>query len=62
VLRKADHVLAPDETARTLIASVVERNVTVLGGRAAKRARRAAAGTQYGILRNHCAWLDRTRT
>ena len=41
VLRKADHVLAPNETARTLIATVVERDVTLLGGRAAKRARAA---------------------
>ena len=37
VLREADHVLAPNETARTLMASVVERNVTLLGGRATKR-------------------------
>jgi hypothetical protein len=37
VLRKAGHVLAPNETARTLMASVVERNVTLLGARAAKR-------------------------
>jgi GT2 family glycosyltransferase len=37
VLRKADYVLAPNETARTLMASVVERNVTLLGGRAATR-------------------------
>jgi hypothetical protein len=41
VLRKADRILAPNETARALIASVVERNATVLGGRAAKRARAA---------------------
>jgi GT2 family glycosyltransferase len=41
VLRKADHVLVPNETARTLIARVVERNVMLLGGRAAKRAREA---------------------
>ncbi|MBV9630403.1 MAG: hypothetical protein JO230_20085, partial [Xanthobacteraceae bacterium] len=41
VLRNADHVLAPNETARTLLKTVLEREVTLLGGRTAKRSREA---------------------
>ena len=39
VLHKAEHVLAPNETARKLIASVSDRKVTLLSRRVAKSAR-----------------------
>jgi GT2 family glycosyltransferase len=41
VLRDADHVLAPNETARTLLKRVLERDVTLHGERTAKRTREA---------------------
>jgi O-antigen biosynthesis protein len=41
MLRDADHVLAPNETARTLLTRVLERDIALLGGRAAKRTREA---------------------
>lgn len=41
VLRNADHILAPNETARTLLTRVLERDIALLGGRTAKRTREA---------------------
>jgi len=67
LLREANHVLTPTDTARRLITRVVERNVTLLGGRAAKRAREARlpeGATGYcGIiaLGSSAAELDRIR-
>ncbi len=43
ILRNADHVLAPNETARAFAASVVDRDITLLGGRASKRTRRVTS-------------------
>jgi hypothetical protein len=54
VLRNADRVLAPSETARALVGKVVDRSITFVGDHANKRARRVrlpeGAAAYCGII------------